>query len=124
MKLSEQWLREWVNPSITREELRTKLTMAGLEVESLSPVAQPFSNVVVAEVIQVEKHPEADRLKVCQVNVGQPELLTIVCGAANVEPGIKVPAALVGATEEYLMLQNYDSHLQFPDHTLLQNPFG
>lgn len=98
MKLSEQWLREWVNPSITQEELRTKLTMAGLEVESFIPVAEPFSNVVVAEVIQVEKHPEADRLKVCQVNVGEPELLTIVCGASNVEPGIKVPAALVGAT--------------------------
>ncbi|MBV8801805.1 MAG: phenylalanine--tRNA ligase subunit beta [Gammaproteobacteria bacterium] len=97
MKLSEQWLREWVNPSITPEELRTKLTMAGLEVESLDPVAEPFSQVVVAEVIQVEKHPEADRLKVCQVNVGQPELLTIVCGASNVKPGIKVPAALVGA---------------------------
>jgi phenylalanyl-tRNA synthetase beta chain len=97
MKLSEQWLREWVNPAISQEQLRAKLTMAGLEVESLEPVAETFSNVVVAEVMSVEKHPEADRLKVCQVNVGQPELVTIVCGAANVTAGMKVAAALVGA---------------------------
>jgi phenylalanyl-tRNA synthetase beta chain len=97
MKLSEQWLREWANPALSREEWRTKLTMAGLEVESFEPVAQAFSQVVIGEVIHVEKHPEADRLKVCQVNVGQPELLTIVCGAANVSAGMKVAAALVGA---------------------------
>jgi phenylalanyl-tRNA synthetase beta chain len=97
MKLSEQWLREWVNPTLSSQEWGAKLTMAGLEVESLVPVAETFSNVVIAEVVSVEKHPEADRLKVCQVNVGQPELLTIVCGAANVKTGMKVPAALVGA---------------------------
>jgi phenylalanyl-tRNA synthetase beta chain len=97
MKLSEQWLREWVNPAISQAELRAKLTMAGLEVESLTPVAESFSNVVIAEVMTVEKHPEADRLKVCQVNVGESEWVTIVCGANNVKPGMKVPAALVGA---------------------------
>lgn len=97
MKLSEQWLREWVNPAISQEELSAKLTMAGLEVESLTPVAETFSNVVIAEVMSVVKHPEADRLKVCEVNIGKPELLTIVCGATNVKVGMKVAAALVGA---------------------------
>lgn len=97
MKLSEQWLREWVNPNLTREELSSKLTMAGLEVDALVPVAGSFTHVVVAEVIQVEKHPEADRLKVCLVDVGQAEPLTIVCGATNVRPSIKVAAALAGA---------------------------
>lgn len=97
MKLSEQWLLEWINPHLTREELSSKLTMAGLEIDGLSPVAGTFSNVVVGHVTHVEKHPEADRLKVCLVDVGQPEQLTIVCGAANVRAGLKVAAALIGA---------------------------
>ena len=97
MKLSEQWLREWINPSLTREELCAKLTLCGLEVDGQTPVSEKFSKVVVAQVVQVEKHPDADRLNVCQVDVGQPQLLTIVCGAANVKPGMKVPAALEGA---------------------------
>lgn len=97
MKLSEHWLHEWIKPNVSREVLSAKLTMAGLEVDALLPVAEHFSNVIVAEVIHVEKHPEADRLKVCQVNVGQNEPLTIVCGAANVRPQLKVAAALVGA---------------------------
>ena len=84
MKLSEQWLHEWIEPTESREVLSAKLTMAGLEVDGLSPVAEHFSHVVVAEVLHVLKHPEADRLKVCQVNIGQGEPITIVCGAANV----------------------------------------
>jgi len=97
MKLSELWLREWVDPALTTDELCQKLTLCGLEVETWTPVAEKFSGVVVAQVVSVEKHPEADRLHVCQVNVGQAELLTIVCGATNVKPEMKVPAALVGA---------------------------
>lgn len=96
MKFSEQWLREWVNPAVTTEELSHQLTMAGLEVDAIEPVAPPFSNVVVGEVLSVEQHPDADRLRVCQVNVGA-ERLSIVCGAANVAKGLKVPAALIGA---------------------------
>jgi phenylalanyl-tRNA synthetase beta chain len=98
MKVSELWLREWANPGLGSEELCQKLTMAGLEVEARVPVAEKFSNVVIAEIVSIEKHPAADRLQVCQVNVGQPELLTIVCGAPNIRPAMKVPAALVGAS--------------------------
>lgn len=97
MKLSEQWLREWVNPSLSREELCAKLTLCGLEVDGQHPVVEKFSHVVIAEVVQVEKHPNADRLHVCQVDIGQAPLLTIVCGATNVKPGMKTPAALEGA---------------------------
>ena len=97
MKLSELWLREWVNPNLTREQLCEKLTMVGLEVDELAPVAERFTGVVIAEVLSVEKHPEADKLHICQVNTGGPEPLLIVCGAANVKAGMKVPAALEGA---------------------------
>ena len=97
MRFSEQWLREWVNPSVSTQELADQLTMAGLEVDAIEPVAGEFNNVVVAEVISLEKHPDADKLRVCQVNVGQKDTLTIVCGAANVAKGMKVPAALIGA---------------------------
>ncbi len=97
MKFSENWLRTWVDPDMNSEALAHALTMSGLEVESLESVAAEFSNVVVAEVLEVVKHPNADRLNVCQVNVGEPQSLTIVCGAANVSVGIKVPCALVGA---------------------------
>jgi len=96
MKFSEQWLREWVNPDITTAELSHQLTMAGLEVDAIEPVAAEFNNVVVGEVVSLERHPDADRLRVCQVNVGT-ETLSIVCGAANVAQGQKVPAALIGA---------------------------
>lgn len=96
MKFSEQWLREWVNPDVSTEVLSHQLTMCGLEVDAIEPVAPPFSSVVVGEVLAVEPHPDADRLRVCQVNVGA-EQLTIVCGAANVAKGLKVPAALIGA---------------------------
>jgi len=97
MKFSEQWLREWVNPGIDNATLQEQLTMAGLEVDGCEPVAGVFSKVVVGEVLEVTKHPDADKLNVCSVNVGDSEALQIVCGAANVRVGLKVPAALVGA---------------------------
>jgi phenylalanyl-tRNA synthetase beta chain len=97
MKFSENWLRTWVDPDLTSEALAHVLTMAGLEVEALESVAPAFNNVVVAEVLEVVKHPNADRLNVCQVNVGEARPLTIVCGAANVAVGVKVPCARIGA---------------------------
>ena len=97
MKFSEQWLREWVDPSVSTEELADQLTMAGLEVDAIEPVAAEFDKVVVGEVKKIEKHPDADKLRVCKVNVGEKDELTIVCGAANVAEGMKVPAALIGA---------------------------
>ena len=97
MKFSENWLRTWVNPALSSDELAHVLTMAGLEVEALEAVAPAFNNVVVAEVLEVVKHPNADRLNVCQVNVGETSPLTIVCGAANVAAGVKVPCARIGA---------------------------
>lgn len=97
MKFSEQWLREWVSPSVTTEELCHQLTMAGLEVDAVEPVAGKFEGVVVGEVVKVEPHPDADKLRVTLVNIGQDELLTIVCGAANVREGMRVPTAVVGA---------------------------
>ncbi len=97
MQISEAWLRELVNPSVSTDELVEQLTMAGLEVDSVVPAAAEFSKVVVAEVLELEKHPDADRLNVCQVNVGEGEPLQIVCGASNVRKGLKIPAALVGA---------------------------
>lgn len=97
MKFSESWLREWINPAIPTDELVAQLTMAGLEVDSVAPVAADFHGVVVGEVLQVERHPDADKLSVCQV-AGSPEgTLQVVCGAPNVRPGLKVPFALIGA---------------------------
>lgn len=97
MQFSEQWLRTWVNPALDSEALAHLLTMAGLEVEENDPSAPAFSDVFVAEVLTVTKHPDADRLNVCTVNVGAAAPLQIVCGAPNVAPGIKVPCARVGA---------------------------
>jgi len=97
MQFSENWLRSMVDPKMTSEELSHLLTMSGLEVEEVEPVAPPFSNVVVAEVVEVAKHPNADRLNVCQVNVGTGELLNIVCGAPNVRAGMKAICAKAGA---------------------------
>ncbi len=97
MQFPESWLREFCNPSLSTAELSETLTMAGLEVEELKPVAPPFSHIVVGEIKATQQHPNADRLRVCQVDVGQAELLTIVCGAPNAREGIKVPCALVGA---------------------------
>jgi len=97
MQFSENWLRSMVDPKMNSDELAHLLTMSGLEVEELEPVAPPFSNVVVAEVKAVEKHPNADRLNVCQVDVGTGTLLNIVCGAPNVRAGMKAICAQAGA---------------------------
>ena len=96
MKVSEQWLREWANPSISSEELVEQLTMAGLEVDGIEPVAGEFSGVIVAEVLETSQHPDADKLSVCVVSDGVSQL-QVVCGASNVRPGLKVAFAQVGA---------------------------
>ncbi|MBQ5963036.1 phenylalanine--tRNA ligase subunit beta [Massilia sp. ZL223] len=97
MQFSENWLRSMVDPKMNSDELSHLLTMSGLEVEEVEPVAPPFSNVVVAEVKEVAKHPDADRLNVCQVDVGTGTLLNIVCGAPNVRAGMKAICAKAGA---------------------------
>ncbi|MES2633901.1 MAG: phenylalanine--tRNA ligase subunit beta [Pseudomonadota bacterium] len=97
MQFPESWLREFCNPPLTTQQLADTLTMGGLEVEALHPVAPPFSKVVVGEIKEAVQHPDADRLRVCKVDVGQGALLNIVCGAPNARVGIKVPTALVGA---------------------------
>ncbi len=97
MQFSENWLRTMVDPKMTSDELAHMLTMSGLEVEEVEAVAPPFSNVVVGHVREMAKHPNADRLNVCQVDVGTGTLLNIVCGAPNVRPGLKVVCAMAGA---------------------------
>ncbi|MFN3788930.1 phenylalanine--tRNA ligase subunit beta [Massilia sp.] len=97
MQFSENWLRSMVDPQMTSSELSHLLTMSGLEVEEVEAVAPPFTNVVVAEVKEVAKHPDADRLNVCQVDVGTGTLLNIVCGAPNVRAGMKAICAKAGA---------------------------
>jgi len=89
MKFSEQWLREWVNPKIDSVCLVQQLTMAGLEVDSVGSVADKFTGVVVGHVVKREPHPNADKLSYCQVDVGEKDLLNIVCGAANVRFDLK-----------------------------------
>jgi phenylalanyl-tRNA synthetase beta chain len=97
MKFSEAWLREWTNPEVTTGELADQLSMAGLEVDAVGPVAGDFRGVVVGAVVTRDPHPDADKLSVCTVDVGQPDKLQIVCGAKNVAAGMKVPVAVVGA---------------------------
>jgi phenylalanyl-tRNA synthetase beta chain len=97
MKFSEQWLREWVNPAVSSADLVKTLNFLGLEVDAVTPAAPEFSGVVVAQVKSVSPHPDADRLRVCQVDAGSGELLQVVCGAANVEAGMKAPLAMLGA---------------------------
>ena len=97
MQFSENWLRSLVNTDLDSHALSHALTMAGLEVEEMQPVAAPFSKVVVARIISAEKHPDADRLQVCKVDVGLAEPLQIVCGAANARAGLLAPCAMVGA---------------------------
>ena len=97
MKISENWLRTWVNPAIDSDKLSDQLTMLGLEVDDLTPAAKPFTGVVVGEVLTVEQHPDADRLRVTTVNIGTGEPLQIVCGAPNVRAGMKAPVATIGA---------------------------
>ena len=90
MKFSEQWLRQWVNPTLTTQALTDLMTMIGLSIESCVPVAGKFSGVVVGEVIATKPHPNADKLTCCDVHVGKKESLKIVCGAPNVRAGLKV----------------------------------
>lgn len=96
MKFSEQWLRSWANPAADRDALVAKLSMVGLEVDSVTPVAGAFHGVVVGEILSAEQHPDADKLRVCQVSNGS-ETFQVVCGAPNARPGIKVPFAMIGA---------------------------
>jgi phenylalanyl-tRNA synthetase beta chain len=97
MQFPESWLREFCNPPLTTQQLADTLTMAGLEVEELEPVAPPFTHIVVGEIKEAVQHPNADRLRVCLVDVGQGSLLNIVCGAPNARVGIRIPCAIVGA---------------------------
>lgn len=97
MKFSEAWLREWVDPKVSTQQLADQLSMAGLEVDGVTPVAADFSGVVVGEVLEKAPHPDADKLSVCQVKVDNEEPLQIVCGAPNVAAGMRVPVAKVGA---------------------------
>jgi phenylalanyl-tRNA synthetase beta chain len=96
MKFSESWLREWVNPKLTTEELEAQVTMAGLEVDAVDAVASDFTGIVVGEVVKREQHPDADKLSLCQVSDGN-ETFQVICGAANVREGLKVPFAKIGA---------------------------
>jgi len=98
MQFSEQWLRQFVNPAIDSNALGHALTMAGLEVEEQKSVAAVFTGVVIGQILSAEKHPDADRLQICHVDVGSGEPLQIVCGASNARVGLKAPCALVGAT--------------------------
>ncbi len=97
MKISERWLREWIPLTLSTQALAERLTMAGLEVGAIAPVAAQLKHVVVGEIVAAAPHPQADRLQVCRVNVGKRQVLDIVCGAANAAAGLKVPVALVGA---------------------------
>ncbi|MGF1740600.1 phenylalanine--tRNA ligase subunit beta [Vibrio profundum] len=97
MKFSESWLREWVNPAVTIDELTHQITMAGLEVDDVLPVAGSFTGVKVGHVVECDQHPDADKLRVTKIDVGEEELLDIVCGASNCRQGIKVAVATVGA---------------------------
>ncbi|MDX1805021.1 MAG: phenylalanine--tRNA ligase subunit beta [Alcanivorax sp.] len=96
MRFNEAWLREWVNPAIDTDTLVQQLTMAGLEVDAVEPAAAAFTGVVVGQVVRCEQHPDADKLSVCQVSNGS-ETAQVVCGAANVREGLKIPFAQVGA---------------------------
>ncbi len=98
MKFSERWLRTMVDPALDTAGLCERLTMAGLEVESTEPVAPLFSGVVAARIDQVDPHPDADRLRLCLVDIGKAERLRIVCGAPNAAVGMKAPCAIVGAS--------------------------
>ncbi len=97
MRVSEQWLREWVNTPLSLDAIADKLTMSGCEVEAREKVATDFNGVVIGHVIEREKHPDADKLSVCKVDNGRGEILQIVCGAPNVRAGLKAPLALIGA---------------------------
>jgi phenylalanyl-tRNA synthetase beta chain len=97
MEFPESWLREFCDPPLSTQQLADLLTMSGMEVEDLRPVAPPFSGVVVAQILSAEPHPQADRLRVCRVDAGSGEPLQVVCGAPNARAGLKAPLAMVGA---------------------------
>ena len=97
MKFSAQWVREWVNPAVSTEQLCEQITMLGLEVDGVESVAGKFNGVVVGEVVECAQHPDADKLRVTKVNVGGNSLLDIVCGAPNCRQGLKVACATEGA---------------------------
>ncbi|MBX2808841.1 MAG: phenylalanine--tRNA ligase subunit beta [Cellvibrionaceae bacterium] len=97
MKVSESWLREWVDPALNVNELAEQITMAGLEVDAIEPVAADFSGVIVGEIVALTQHPNADKLRVCQVIGLGEEATQVVCGASNARVGIKIPFATVGA---------------------------
>ena len=97
MKLSEKWLRSWVDPEVDSVQLAEQLVNLGLEVDTVKPVAGEFSQVVVGEITLAEQHPNADRLRCCRVDIGASEPLSIVCGGVNARAGIKVAVATVGA---------------------------
>lgn len=97
MKFSESWLRQYVNPSLSIEELVAQITMAGLEVDGVESASPEITGVVVGEIIAVEQHPDADKLRVCQVAGNGDAQTQVVCGASNARVGIKVPFATVGA---------------------------
>ena len=97
MKISELWLREWVNPALDGQELAALLTMAGLEVDAINPVAGDFTSVIVAKVLSTAPHPQADRLTLCEIDINGAQSLKVVCGATNVRAGLKVALAQVGA---------------------------
>jgi len=97
MNISTRWLREWVSPDVGDIELSEKLTMAGLEVDQIAPVAPPFEGLVVGHVVSCGKHPNADKLSLCEVDIGTGELQQIICGAPNVKKDLKVAVATVGS---------------------------
>ena len=97
MIISESWLREWVSPELSTNELAELLTQAGLEVETVTPQQLLGNKVVVGKITAIEKHPDADKLNICQVDAGEDQQLTIVCGASNARKGLVAPVALVGA---------------------------
>lgn len=97
MKFSEQWLRKWINPPLDTNRLAEQLTMAGLEVDTVTPAAGEFTGVVIGEVLSAEQHPDAQRLRCCKVKVNDKDVLDIVCGGVNVREGLRVPVAKVGA---------------------------
>ena len=96
MKISANWLRDYVDHGLSIEELSDRLTMAGLEVEDVEQIGPRLDGIIVGEVLEVNPHPNADRLTLCSVNVGDGEPLSIVCGAPNVAAGQKVPVAIIG----------------------------
>src|SRR5450432_306090 len=97
MKFSEKWLREFVDPPVDRAALCQRLTMGGLEVENVETIGAGLDGVVVAEIVGCDAHPNADKLRVCQVSIGSGEPMQIVCGAPNARVGLKAPLAMIGA---------------------------